>query len=272
MNIKKSNQPTSLAELVDSYQASGKYTFLRDEAISALGLSKEAMKKAVERLSAKQRLVVPRRGFYVIVPLEYRQAGAPPPFWFIDDLMKFHDCPYYVGLLSAAAIHGAAHQQPQEVQVVAPIQLRPLTVGRARIRFFTKQQMKHTPTQEAKTETGSMQISTPEATALDLVRYMESAGHLNHVATVLSELVGRLHADKLVAAAKREPELAHVQRLGYLLDQVGVDASLSTQLAEWIAKKKPNSTALRADRPATRQPTDRKWKVRVNEKIEADEI
>lgn len=272
MNIKPSNKPTSLAEFVDSYQSSGKYTFLREEAITTLGLSKEAMKKAVERLIAKQRLAVPRRGFYVIVPLEYRQAGAPPPLWFIDNLMKFHGCSYYVGLLSAAAIHGAAHQQPQEFQIVAPIQLRQLNVGRARIRFFTKQQMKYTPTQEAKTETGFMRVSTPEATALDLVRYMESAGHLNHVATVLSELVSRLDAGKLIEAAKQEPELAHVQRLGYLLDQVGADSSLSTQLAEWVAMKKPGPTALRADRPATRQPTDRKWKVRVNEKIEVDEI
>ncbi|MBY0471529.1 type IV toxin-antitoxin system AbiEi family antitoxin [bacterium] len=272
MNIKKQNKPTSLAQLVDSYQSSGKYTFLRDEAITALGLSKQAIKKAVERLVAKQRLAVPRRGFYVIVPLEYRQAEAPPPIWFIDDLMRFHGCSYYVGLLSAAAIHGAAHQQPQEFQVIAPIQLRQLNVGRARIRFFTKQQMKHTPIQEVKTETGSMRVSTPEATALDLVRYMENAGHLNHVATVLSELADRLDAGKLISAAEQEPELAHVQRLGYLLDQVGVSASLSTQLAEWITKKKPTSTALRADKPTARQPTDRKWKVRVNEKIEVDEV
>ena len=48
----------------------------------------------------------------------------------IDDLMRFHHVPYYVGLLSAAALHGAAHQQPQEFQVVSGAVLRPLTVGR----------------------------------------------------------------------------------------------------------------------------------------------
>jgi len=48
---------------------------------------------------------------YVLVPLEYLHAGAPPPSWFIDDLMKAMERPYYVGLLSAAGIHGASHQQ-----------------------------------------------------------------------------------------------------------------------------------------------------------------
>ena len=63
-----------LAELVDSCQANGRYALTRDEAMRALGLSQEALKKAVQRLVAKRRLAVPHRGFYVIVPLEYRAA------------------------------------------------------------------------------------------------------------------------------------------------------------------------------------------------------
>src|SRR5262249_54097721 len=90
----------SLAELVDSYQASGRYALTREDALRALGITEEALKKAVQRLVAKHRLAVPHRGFYVIVPLEYRDAGAPPASWFIDDLMKFHGQPYYVGLLT----------------------------------------------------------------------------------------------------------------------------------------------------------------------------
>lgn len=272
MNIKPIKKPKSVSELVDAYQATGKYSFTREEAISQLGLSKDTLKKAVERLVAKQRLAVPRRGFYVIVPLEYRDAGSPPPTWFIDDLMKFEGCPYYVGLLSAAAAHGAAHQQPQEFQVITPVQLRPITVGRSRIRFFTKRQTKNTPVQELKTETGSMLISTPEATALDLVRYMEGAGHINHVATVLSELANHLDEKLLIAAVKKEKELAHVQRLGYLLDQVSAKLELSAALADWVSKRKPLATALRPDCPVTERPTDRKWKVRINEKVEVDEV
>src|SRR3990167_5932534 len=61
------NAEKSLPELVDSYQASGRYVLVRDEAIKALGLSQEALKKAVQRLVARRRLAAPRRGFFVIV-------------------------------------------------------------------------------------------------------------------------------------------------------------------------------------------------------------
>jgi hypothetical protein len=83
-------QPRDFSDFVDRLQASGRYTFQREEARSALGVSEIALQSAARRLAAKGRICAPRRGFYVIVPVEYSQAGAPPPSWFIDDLMKFH--------------------------------------------------------------------------------------------------------------------------------------------------------------------------------------
>ena len=80
------NKHTNLAEWVDELQSSGKYTFNRGEALSAMKSSKTAFKYALLRLVAKGRIVIPRKGFYVIVPLEYKKAGSPPPSWFIDEL------------------------------------------------------------------------------------------------------------------------------------------------------------------------------------------
>lgn len=260
----------SLSELVDAYQANGRYVLRREEAVSALGVSDEALKKAARRLEAKGRIAIPRRGFFVIVPIEYRSAGAPPPAWFIGELMRFHGRPYYVGLLSAAALHGAGHQQPQEFQVVTNVQLRTATAGRARIRFFTKRHLERTPTTDVKTETGSMQVSTPEATALDLIRYLKAAGHLGSVATVLSELAERLDPELLVAAAKVDVELSHVQRLGFLLDRVGA-AQSANALAAWLAEQHPRIVPLRPDRPAAAATKDARWQILVNDVTEADE-
>ncbi len=135
------------------------------KAIQELAGHRDLAKKAVQLLVAKRRLAVPRRGFYIIVPMEYREAEAPPPSWFIDDFMKFLGQPYYVGLLSAAALHGAAHQQPQEFHVVTNKQLRRVDAGRARIRFFRKLHIERTPTMEVQTETGGMRVSsTPPST------------------------------------------------------------------------------------------------------------
>ncbi|HVE87152.1 MAG TPA: type IV toxin-antitoxin system AbiEi family antitoxin [Myxococcales bacterium] len=260
---------SSLAGFVDALQGSGRYVLTRPEAIEALGVSDEALQAAVRRLAAKRRIVVPRRGFFVIVPVEYRSAGAPPPDWFIDDLMKFECQPYYVGLLSAAALHGAAHQQPQEFQVVTNAPLRPTRAGRARIRFFTKRHLERTPAIQVKTETGFMRVSTPEATAIDLVRYARSAGHLANVATVLGELAEKLDPGRLVEAARADVELSHVQRLGHLLDLVGA-ASIGEPLAAWLEAQRPRVIALRPGRALKTAARDSRWHVAINEQVEVD--
>jgi predicted transcriptional regulator of viral defense system len=260
----------SLASFVDALQSRGRYTFQRDEAIVALGVSDVAFQAAARRLAAKRRIVAARRGFYVIVPIEYRQAGSPPPSWFVHDLMKFHAHPYYVGLLSAAALHGAAHQQPQEFQVITNTSLRPIVAGQHRIRFFLKWHCFKTPTMEVKTQTGMMRVSTPETTALDLVRYMGAAGHLGNVATVLAELAERIDPKCLVKVVQGEVELSVVQRLGFLLDHVA-SHEVAGPLAAWLAGKHPRPVPLRPERkPKRMTERDPRWQILVNQRVEAE--
>jgi len=80
----------ALSEYVDNLQAAGRLTFTREEAMAALEVSMEALKLAALRLSKRRRLVSPRRGFYVIVPLEHREAGAPPLDVWLPALLRFH--------------------------------------------------------------------------------------------------------------------------------------------------------------------------------------
>ena len=255
--------------MLDALQASGRYTFRNEELCTATGASPLAVEAALRRLSKKQRVVTPRRGFHVIVPLEYRSAGTPPAAWFIDDLMLFLEQPYYVALLSAAALHGASHHSPQEFQVMTDRPIRPIELARLRIRFFKNGSLQDAPTASIKTETGSMLVSTPEGTALDLVRYASSVGHLDNVATVVSELGEKLSEKGLVDAARKASERSTVQRLGYLLDLVGVD-EITGALAKWVAKKAPRVARLRRDRPVRGLPINRRWRLVVNDKVEAE--
>jgi predicted transcriptional regulator of viral defense system len=269
MDEKKNQEYRTLAGLVDVLQAEGRYTFARTEAMAALKVNSLVLKKAVMRLAAKKRIVVPKRGFYVIVPLEYRTAGSPPPSWFIDDLMRHLGRPYYVGVLSAAGLHGAAHQQPQEFQVVTDVALRPIVAGRSRIRFMGKRHHDRTLMAELKTETGTMRVSTPEATAIDLLRYASAAGGLGNAATVLAELAERIDPGRLANAARLDGELAYAQRLGYLIGVIGAGERVD-ELAKLVAEKKPRITPLRPGRSQKGCPVDRRWRVAVNEEIEVD--
>jgi predicted transcriptional regulator of viral defense system len=260
---KLSNGVISIRGFIEDLQASGRYVFSRDEIQSNLPLSPIALRHALWRQAKAGRLIAPRQGFYVIVPPEYRAAGSLPPAWFIHDLMRHLSRPYYVGLLTAAALHGASEQAPQEFQVVTDRPVRPVDVGRHRLRFIAKAHMAKTPTVAMRTPTGDMHVSTPEATAFDLVRYPSHAGHLVNVCRVLDDLAERMSARKLVRAAEAEPDLAIAQRLGFLL-AAGEHPNLTGPLAGWLAARAPKITPLRPGRPITRAARDHRWHVAVN--------
>ncbi len=254
---------------VDSLQARGRYTFLRAEAISGSGLSAEAVKKALQRLARRRRVVKVKSYFYVVVPLEYLHAGAPPPSWFIDNLMQAMERAYYVGLLSAAGIHGASHQQPQEFQVLTDRPVRPLHVGRARIRFFVNKRTLDTAVQSVKTPTGTMRVSTPESTAVDLVRFARVAGDLDNVATVLMDLAPLLQPKRLLKVVRASGDLPNAQRLGYVLERVR-GRPQAKALHEWLERQSPRVVSLRPGRTAACAAEDRRWHVSVAEPIEIE--
>jgi predicted transcriptional regulator of viral defense system len=254
---------------VEALLGRGRRTFTRAEAERALGSSAAGTYQALRRLQKDGWLAMPRRGFYLIVDPEHRQLGALPPTSWIDDLMRFHDVPYYVGLLSAAALYGAAHQKPQEFQVVAGAILRPLTVGRVRIRFFFRKEMAVAVTEKIKTSSGYIPISTPEMTAYDLVRYRKGAGSIDHVATVLSELADRMDSKRLLAIAKKGEELPVIQRLGYLLERT-THRDLAADLRTFVDKRKPKMVALEPRSSEDISGRDRRWHVIVNTTIEVE--
>jgi len=258
----------SITSFVEDLQTKGRYTFTQTEAMNADQRSDIALEAALRRLKQKGRIANPRRGFYVIVPAEYREAGCPPASWFIDDLMRFLNQPYYVGILSAAAIHGAAHQQPMLFQVVTDRPTRPARAGRVRISFHMGCHVEKARVVETQTETGSMRVSTPEATAFDLVRFVSAAGHVGNVMTVLSELVEKLNPQSLSSLADSYA-VSDVQRLGYLLERLG-ENRLADPLAVWLRVRRYRPILLVPGQTKGDAPSDPRWRVISNETLEVD--
>lgn len=259
----------TLENWVDGLQASGKYAFLRAQAISASGRSPEAVKKALQRLVARKRIAKIKDYFYVMVPLEYLNAGSPPVSWFIHDLMATMGLPYYVGLLSAAAQHGASHHQPLEFQVMTDRSVRPMMVGRTRIHFFASKYVSRSATTDMKTPTGSMRVSTPETTVVDLVRFAKAAGHLDHVATIIRELSPLLDPKRLIAAVRLVADIPNAQRLGYILDHAR-QRRLAEPIHAWLERRQSHAMLLRPSRPVTDTRLNKRWNILVNEPIEVE--
>jgi predicted transcriptional regulator of viral defense system len=260
--------PGALHDWIEALPQSGRYAFTRGEAAAVSGGSPEAVKMTLYRLERKGAIARPRRDFLVVVPAEYRSAGSPPASWFIDDLMRHLGRRYYVALLTAAALHGAAHQRPVAFQVIADAAERDIEVGRVRIEFHASRRVEAAAVEALETETGSMRVATAETTAFDLVRFPAAAGYWSHVATVLSELAEKLDPVKLAAGAARVAQ-SDVQRLGWLLSRVGAN-DLADALARELAGKRLQPTPLCRSRDSERAPLDARWRVRVNDQVEPD--
>ncbi|MBD3867246.1 MAG: type IV toxin-antitoxin system AbiEi family antitoxin [Acidobacteria bacterium] len=259
----------SVAEFIQDLQARGRYHFTTDEAVEALAGNTTAVRAAIRRLTGKSMVATPHRGFHVIVPPEYRELGCLPADQFIPDLMDHLGEPYYICLLSAAAYHGSAHQKPQLFQVMVPQGRRPIDCGRVRVRFLARQDMSATPVIRRNTARGVLRIASAEATALELVGYMKASGGLDHVATVLRDLVEVMERSALAIEAHRAPA-ASVQRLGYLLMQVHAD-SLAFALDPILKERKQHTVPLSPSLPITGCARDKRWNVAVNTRVDSEQ-
>ena len=262
-------EPQALSKWVDLKQSQGKYFFTSGEAYQELKISEAAFRKSVSRLAMKNRITRVHKDFYIIVPFEYMRSGVLPPEWFINDLMGYLEQPYYVGLLSAAALYGAAHQQPQQYQVVTVRSLREARLKNLAIRFFMKQKVSATPVDRIKVQTGYITVSSPEATAIDLVRYARAIGGLDTVLSVLQELGERLRPDRLAESTKQDGNITSAQRLGWLLDKAGF-SKITGPLSVWIAETKPFPAKLEASLGTRASKKDSRWRVIVNTTVEGE--
>jgi predicted transcriptional regulator of viral defense system len=267
--MKPARHVNTLDKWVESLPSQGRYDFTKGEATKLLGMTDAAFARAASRLAMAKRVARIHGGFYVVVPLEHAAVGVVPADWFIVDLMRHLGQPFYVGLLSAAEYHGAAHQRPQKYQIVTDKPLREIACRGVGIRFFVKRDVARTATKEIKGVTGYIPVSTPEATAIDLLRYSRHVGGLGHVLTVLQELGEIIDASRLAKAADADGTMAYGQRLGWLLERAK-HGDKTGPLAKWVAKRRPLPAKLEPSLPLRGATLDNRWALLVNAKIEGD--
>ncbi len=271
----------TLENFLENRLIRGRYTFTREAAEKALNRSSKAILSAADRLKRKRKLVSPRRGFYLILRPEDRALGAPPPERWIASFMAHLQLDYRVSLLRAAAFHGASHQAAMLFQVIAPRQLKPITVGRQRVQFLYQKPEVFAKTNrgewlsQLKSDTGYAKIAGIELTLLDTARYFHKAAGINGIAQLSRDLGAKADARKLAAAA-RAYENASVRRLGYLLDRFDHRAAADALLpfARQAKSVKPLDPAARSlstfDRKILVDPLAAKWKLVINVPVEID--
>lgn len=269
-------QSEGLQKWIEAQMMRGRYVFIKED-VTNLGMysKTDSLNRALYRAQEKGVIMSPWQNFYVAIPMEYRLKGEVPPSFYIDHLMRFLGREYYVSLLSAATLNGAGHQRTMVFQVtVQGKQIRSAVKNGTLLDFNLKKKIPSLYINKVKVQTGYMNVSCPELTALDLVSQEEKVGGLSRVAEVLIELTERMKWDESKLALFDYFNAPVVQRLGYLLDLIE-ESELANGLMQ-LAKqtgKIVRKVRLKQSKPETEDmEIDKKWKIIINQKIETDEI
>ena len=266
---KESSTYNYLEEYIDNVRSKGRYAFTLEELKEKFEVTDKAILQSLYRLKTKKKIVQIRKGFYTILPVEYSNYGVIPATMYLDDMMLSLNKKYYLGLISAAAIHGASHQQSMETFVITEKPaLRDIKNQKLKINFFVKNEWNKEDIIQVKTDAGYVNVSSPELTALDLLYYVEKLG-MNRVVTILKELVEVIKPSQLAKIAKNYSQIATVQRLGYLLEVEFGNEKLSQVIYTTIADKKGTNIPLMPGKNK-KGIINTKWRIINNINIEND--
>jgi len=268
----------NIRDWIEDLPKRGKITFSKEEIkLQFPHLANRNIQDTLNRLAKKKKIHSVWRDFWVVVPVEYGLKGVVDPIEYIAQLMDFLGQQYYIGLLSAAAIHGAAHQQPMELMLITSSNhLREKVKNDVKISFAAKKKIPQQYLQQITVKSGYIPVSTPELTAIDLLLYAKNVGGINRVATVLSELAEVIDFEKISSDFFQNANTADIQRLGYLIETLGyaeIADSLFQKANETNLKFRKYPLCIKKQSTnLTNFPVDKKWKIVINEEIETDEL
>lgn len=266
----------TIREWIRNREINGLPTFTFEEVQNSFpNFSEQVVKNELFRLSAQKNVVPVYRGFYVVIPTQYAAKGIVPPIYYIDQLMAHLNKPYYISLLSAAEILGAAHQRPQKFSVMTIFPKSSVSVAKNNLLSWSYR--KDIPTcflLTKNSETGIIRYSNAELTSIDLVQYEQYIGGLSRAATVLEELSEQTDFTDAAQSIFRYTSLATIQRLGYILDEVLQQSRVADilHMELTIYSRRFRYVPLSTRHPDGVTEKNRRWKVNVNLNIEIDEI
>lgn len=262
--MEKEIENMRLEDYIIELRSKGKYTLnFKDLQQKFPERSKEALRQSVFRLKSNNSLAHLRREFYLIIPPEYSSRPGLPLYLFIDDLMKFLGKEYYVGLFSAASLHGASHQSPMTGDIVVNgTPVRPIESDNFSIKFYTKKIISAGHIIKMKSDSGYFNASSAELTAIDLIYYSSNWG-IERVLTVISDLIEHIKPSKLYNCALEHNPSA-VRKLGFLFDEYFREKKLADKLYAAFLKNKSSNYLYLAPSEKKEGEKNSKWLIVKN--------
>ena len=257
------------AEAVSWLLSHGIAAVTNEELSALLGVSQNQMLQRLAPLVKRGEIISPCRGFWIPIPFEYRQWGAPEAIYYIDKMMRFLEIDYYIGWMSAASILGASHHAVQVFQVATERYVRNRVVGRSDFRFFRRSNVGILPSFRYKTQTGAVKVSTRAATMLSVANDLSIAAGLDNAANIIIELseTEEPFVEEAAACSALFP-ISALRRLGWILENFTETPELDI-LAK-LSKESTVKVSKLTSYKAYSDHIDNRWSIDINERVEPD--
>lgn len=265
----------TIREWIRNREIRGQATFCIADVVNAFpSFSDDGIRIELARLIKGRLIMSPYRGFYVVIPPQYALKGNIPPSYYIDQLMEVLGKPYYVCLLTAAAMHGATHQRAMSTQVMTVLPRSRVSDRNRSLDWNYRSEIPSGLLYKINTETGTMLYSCPELTAVDLIQFASKIGGYQRAATVLSELCERLDIAKMKDVIPYTT-MSSIRRLGFMLEFVLDEKGMSDELYAIAATKKKrvwNTLLFSNSHAKSEYCHPNRWNIDFNIDIEIDEL
>ncbi len=261
----------TVAEYIKRLLSVEEYSFSVDEIRKETGKTDTSIKRELDRLSKKRVIVNLRKGFYLIITPRYSSAQKLPIQLYCEKLFRFLARKYYVGLFSAARFHGASHQQAQrDYLITEKPKFNDISKKTIDIRFLTTSSWSERNIQIKKSDAGIFKISSPALTIVDLIHHQTKLGGINRMLATIEELSEELTKTDLAELLNWYPNKSTLQRLGFLLEELGVEEEFQEMIYSELKNKNFFPVLLCPKSKEKPGAVDNRWKVDVNIKLESD--
>ena len=258
-------------EYIHQLQSFEEYAFSWKELLNHCNKTKISLKRELSRLVDKKEIINLRKGFYLIIPPRYSKQGQIPIQLYSEKLFRNLNRNYYLGFYSAAKFHGASHQQSQQEYVMTEKpKFGDIKKNDLQIRFFTTSKWPIKNIQEKNSDAGIFKISSPALTAIDLIHHQTKLGGLNRMLAILEELTEEMTSKDISELLTWYPHKSTLQRFGFLLEELQVDAELIKLVSNHLKSSKYYPVLLKPKSGQKPGRVNNNWKVDVNVKLESD--
>jgi len=214
------------SRLLSELAENNKSIFTVDDAVKVLGEKKSSVTKLLHDLTRNRWLFRLSRGKYFILPLE---AGVKPEFteheFIIASKLIEH---YYISYWSALNYYGFTEQVSKTVFVATTKRKREMNLLGLKIKFVTVKDNKFFGFKKILINNRPVNIAEKEKVIVDCLDLPRNCGGITEVIKALDSGREELNFRKLEDYAQKMKNQAIINRLGYILELLGIETKLKS--------------------------------------------